>query len=266
MIKLAYPVEAPDCDTPLMAMRGSFEGNISALKGLGYEAVELLVRDPEALDNTDYFDILTRYGMKVAALSTAPIGKQDSVTLLDPETTDEAYCRLSDMILLAEKLGQCPISIGKFRGNCAGRDLSVLAQQLCSLDSIAAEKGVLLTLEPQNKTNIDNLHTIAETEAWISSIGVTHIGLHLDTYHMDIEEIDTPDAIRASKLPVGFIHIADRERKVPGQGGIEWIPLFKALAEKQYNGWFSPEIKQLPESVEAARQCMSWANTLGDVI
>lgn len=261
MLKNAYPVEAPDHDAALMAMRGPFEPNIAALKEMGYEAVELLVRDPAALDRTNCEEILKKYGMGVAALSTAPMPKADGVDLQSPETGEEAERRIRDMIALAARWNGCPISIGKARGSRNGGDLSGLKERLSRLDIHAARAHVTLALEPQSRTNIDSLNTVREAEALIDGIGGKSLGLHLDTYHMDIEEKDAPGAIAACRYPIAFVHMADRERRVPGTGGIDWQALLHALKQKGFTGWLSPEIKQGNDSRETARQFMAWAQT-----
>jgi len=49
-LKLAYPIATPDASGPLMSFYGNFEKNISDIKSIGYDALELFVRDPSKMD------------------------------------------------------------------------------------------------------------------------------------------------------------------------------------------------------------------------
>ena len=259
MFKMAYPVEAPDNDAPLMAMRGPFEKNIAILSDMGYQAIELLIRDPVALRGTGWEEVLARYNMQVAAISTAPMDKADHITL-QSGNTEEAMRRIAEMIEIAASW-HCPISIGKARGMCQGKSLEPLRTRLQRLHDLAAGKDVLLAIEPQSKSNIDNLNTIAETDAFISPIG-PYIGLHLDTFHMDIEESNPANAIRTAHSKICFVHMADHERKIPGTAGMDITSVLEALNEIGYMGFLSPEIRQNPDSFTVAELCMEWTPSL----
>ena len=116
-MKLCYPVEGPDCDCALMAMRGDFEPNIRFLRALGYDGIELIARDADLLRQGGLLQMLDRHRMPVLAISTAAISKQDGAALLhaDPRLAREAFDRVAALLPLAQALG-CPLCIGKVRG------------------------------------------------------------------------------------------------------------------------------------------------------
>ena len=84
----------------------------------------------------------------------------------------------------------------------------------------------------------------------IESIGTTNIGLHLDTFHMNIEERNFYDPIIRSGNNLNHLHITESDRGMTGEGNVHWDDLFKALAEINYQGPlvlenFSSEITEL---------------------
>lgn len=256
-MKLAYPVEAPDNHAELMAMRGDFKMNLRLLRSIGYRSVELLVRDAEALMQTDFSRTLQSEKMSVCAVSTAPIHKQDGYTLLSPdsERSANAILRIRGFIPLAGRYG-CPILIGKVRGNTGksrGMRLDDLRKILIRLCAEAAEHGVSLLLEPQNGKNINNLNTIGQAIKFIAAVGAENLGLHLDLCHMNDTEPSIAESISDAAGKIGFVHAADKDRTLPGDGRIDFEAAINALKAVQYDGFISPEVKQLPDSESVAR-------------
>lgn len=255
MMNVAYPIVAPDNSAPLMAMQGDFEENLIALRDIGYHNIELLVRDADDLENTNYDVLLKKYDMHVAALSTAPMEKQDHLTLLSSQAGEEAYQRAVRILDIAKKY-HCPVLVGKFRGNVGEKDKAALAESLKRLCVEARNRQVMILVEPQSKSNINNINNLEEAVDLILNVGMPNLGIHLDTFHMDIEEEDQVSAVKQYAKYIGFVHIADTERKVPGEGKIPLRAIIGALNEDVV---YSPEIKQNPSSRECAQQFFSWA-------
>lgn len=257
-MKLAYPIETPECSAPLMAMQGDFAANAQLLSQIGYRAVELVIRDAQELEKTNYREILWGNGLSAAAISTAAIAKEDGLFLLhsDSEKAALAYRRAVDLLPLARDLG-CPVLIGKFRGEVSrlpGTTEDNLRDCLSVLCQEAAEYGVQILLEPQNRTNINNLNTVEQALALLESVNMDNFGLHLDTYHMDITETDQAASILRCRKWVGFVHISDSDRKQLGQGTIDIAGVVRSLSQIGYDGYLSPEIKQTPSSAVVARE------------
>lgn len=136
---------------------------------------------------------------------------------------------------------------------CAMTDLVHIMTQLGK----AAEKaGVTLALEPQTVSNVNNLNTVDEALAFLLALDTSAVGLHLDTYHMELEEADLTAAIQRAEGHITFVHIADTDRKVPGEGSIRFSEVITALKNAGYEGALSAEIKQSPDSKTVAERYM----------
>lgn len=68
-----------------------------------------------------------------------------------------------------------------------------------------------------------------------------HVRLAASIFHMLLEEDDVPQAIRAHGANIGYMHIADHNRRLPGQGVIDFAPIATALKETGYTGWLTLE-------------------------
>ncbi|MEP4197724.1 MAG: sugar phosphate isomerase/epimerase family protein [Aliishimia sp.] len=116
------------------------------------------------------------------------------------------------------------------------------AQTLGQLDDILAEQGVTLGIEALNRFESDLTSTAAETCAIAQATGSDHIGVLLDSFHMNIEEKNPPAAIRAAGRTLCHYHVSDNDRGVPGRGRYDFPADAAALAEIGYDGWVVAEM------------------------
>ena len=81
---------------------------------------------------------------------------------------------------------------------------------------------------------------------------------------MGITEKSIPESIRRAVGRIGFIHMADSERKVPGEGKLPVGEVMKILQEEKYEGYISLEIDQMPSCEEAAERSARMLLSLAD--
>ncbi len=255
-MKLSYPLAAPDSHVALLAFTGDFEKNLDKIAEIGYEAVELLIRNPEEL-SLSYIDReLTKRNLRVSAIGTSPMQAQDGLSLLSPvpEIRGEALDRTLKLIPFASAF-QAPIIIGKFRGkinpdvNCTFQLLNEIFYDLCNY---AGQQNAALVMEPQKYDNVNNLNTVSESLIWLESMKCDNLKLLLDTFHMDFTEKDVAKSIQQAAPHIGFVHLSDSSRLVPFCGSINFHSVLRAFWNTGYNGYYSLEIKQSPDSFQAA--------------
>jgi D-psicose/D-tagatose/L-ribulose 3-epimerase len=58
--------------------------------------------------------------------------------------------------------------------------------------------------------------------------------LHLDTFHMNIEEADVGLAIRHAANKIGYVHIGESHRGFLGTGNVDFAAIFHALTAIGY--------------------------------
>jgi sugar phosphate isomerase/epimerase len=259
---LAYPVATPEIKEEYMGLHGNFEENIRQLKQAGFDAVELFTCNPDLIDAAGIESVLARYSMDVAAVGTSHLINRDGLSLmgLDREKCAAALSRLQSVILLASTF-EAPVSIGKFRGNMSApqspNEYRQFVESLRKIGHFARDHGVCILIEPQNSKNINNINSVAEACRLLDEVSLPNLLLHLDTYHLDLTEDNPAASILSARRKIRFIHLADSERKIPGEGHIDLAAIFKALSSIDYKGHLSFEIKQGENPFATARKAFS---------
>lgn len=120
----------------------------------------------------------------------------------------------------------------------AKRAVDTLAQ----LDEVLTAQSVTLGVEALNRFESDLTSTAAETCAIARATGSQHIGVLLDSFHMNIEEKDPPAAIRATGKTLCHYHVSENDRGVPGSGRYDFPADAAALKDIEYSGWVVAEM------------------------
>ncbi|WP_027143544.1 sugar phosphate isomerase/epimerase [Mesorhizobium sp. WSM3626] len=108
------------------------------------------------------------------------------------------------------------------------------AATLAKVAETAKAAGVTLNLEIVNRFESNLLNTAAQGLAFIEDTGSDNIFLHLDTFHMNIEEADVGLAIRHAAAKIGYVHIGESHRGFLGTGNIDFAGIFDALTAIGY--------------------------------
>jgi D-psicose/D-tagatose/L-ribulose 3-epimerase len=105
----------------------------------------------------------------------------------------------------------------------------------------AESAGVALAEEVLNRFEQYLVTTVEEAVRFVDEVGHPNCRIHLDTFHAHIEEKHTADAIRFAGSRIGYVHVSENDRGIPGTGQVAWEPIFDALHEIGYDGWLTIE-------------------------
>jgi len=111
-----------------------------------------------------------------------------------------------------------------------------VVKNLKVLAAYAEKKGVQICVEPLNRFETDFLNTCEKGLRLIKAVGSPGLKLHLDTFHMNIEEKNQAKAIRAAGKHLGHFHACGSDRGTPGNDHIDWKPIVAALKAVKYKG------------------------------
>jgi D-psicose/D-tagatose/L-ribulose 3-epimerase len=106
---------------------------------------------------------------------------------------------------------------------------------------IAKEAGLLFGIEPVNRYETHLINTAAQGVAMIERIGAQNMFLHLDTYHMNIEEKGAANGVLHGRAHLRYIHLSESDRGTPGAGTCDWDEIFAALAAINFDGGLAME-------------------------
>jgi D-psicose/D-tagatose/L-ribulose 3-epimerase len=111
-----------------------------------------------------------------------------------------------------------------------------IAKALKPIAKRAGELKMRLGLEPVNRYETHLLNTTEQSLMVLDMIGEKNVTIHLDTYHMNIEEKGVGHGFRLAGKKSSYVHVSESDRGVPGSGTIDWNDTFRALAETNFKG------------------------------
>jgi sugar phosphate isomerase/epimerase len=197
---------------PLLA-GDDLAATLAAAAAAGFGSVELLLGSSE--DAPELGVALRDAGLRLRGLLSGPIRAVDGLSLGDPATAAAAARRVEALIAMAAPHG-ADVVLGWVLGGAAA-DPSTLVGSLRRCRDAARAAGVGLLVEPVNRYEDPVVRTAAEASELIDNAG-GGLMLLLDLFHMSIEEADPPATLRRFARRAGHIHVADSNRRPPGEG------------------------------------------------
>jgi sugar phosphate isomerase/epimerase len=271
-MKLAYMMTTSEAGTMPLCWGGDPPEHIlRRVAEIGYEGIELQVRDPSAVDAGAFARLAREAGLAVAAISTGPVTAVDGLylTAADAAVRERAVERFRSAIELAAEFG-VHATIGGMRGFAKwapdrATGLGWFRGALETLLAAAERLGVSIVLEPQNRYQTDMLNTIGETLDYIDLIGGSpHLVIEGDLYHMALEEKSLIAALVAGRASgrMNYLQLGDSNRLAPGWGSFNWVDIIETLKATRYDGWLAMEFVQKPDSESCARQAHAFVRPL----
>ncbi|SMC82310.1 sugar phosphate isomerase/epimerase family protein [Primorskyibacter flagellatus] len=96
--------------------------------------------------------------------------------------------------------------------------------------------GLGLGIEPCNRYETHIMNTGADGRAYCEAVGADNLFIHLDTYHMNIEEVSFAQGFADCGPHLGYVHLSESNRGAPGTGMIDWQAAFQALVDVEFDG------------------------------
>lgn len=259
-MKLGLAVSVEETSFDAVAMRGGWEAAAAHLARLGFDGIELAIRDPATIDLSRVEAVVREAGLAVPALATGQAYLHDGLCLSSPDADmrRRAAERLVAHVRVAARLRSLVI-VGLIRGRTDGGPEATGRRFLEGLKPVldeAASADVRLVIEPINRYETDFLVTVDETRALIEASGVPHLGILADTFHMNIEETTIEGALEVAGERLWHVHAADSNRWAPGFGHLDFEKIVATLRAMGYGGYLSAEILPRPDPDEAARRTL----------
>lgn len=250
-MKLSFAISTQSTRFKASPFNENLEENLKKISELGYDGVELAVRDPNNLDMEKLKDLLDFYNLEVPAIGTGQAYGEEGLNFCDlkKKIRKKAVQRIKNQIELAEELN-AKVIIGLIRGNLKEKvtkekALEYVKENLEECCNYASKHNVELSLEPINRYEADMVNTVEEGLEMIE--GMKSTGLLLDTFHMNIEEPSINESIVKASKHINHVHLADSNRWAPGSGHLDFRTIIDVFRLNGYEGYFSAEILPKPE-------------------
>jgi sugar phosphate isomerase/epimerase len=258
----------PSVFAPLV-FAGRLNEGIQALAQAGFNGIEISLGHASDIEADWLEKVLAETGLQVSAFASGRLCLEDNICLSDtnPVIKNKVFAELSAILKLAARF-HAPVIIGGVRGKLTGSQAQKAEQRASAIENllhcaqVAEDLGTHLLLEPINRYETNFINSAQDGLDLLEDVGHPAIKLLLDTFHMNIEEVDLCASIRKVGARLGYVHFADSNRLAPGQGHIDFPTLLRTLAEIGYRGFISAEILPSPDDGTALKQTGKYLHAL----
>ena len=241
---------------------------IEKAKSLGFEVVDIGILNPAAMENFPTKGVKEKAkeaGIEVVILS--PMSRDANLIDPDPAVRKNAVEFLKKLVDVSVEVGSkivageiCeavgylsgePRTADEWSWSVEGmREVGLYAKDISDVD---------LAVEVVNRFETHFLNTAADAVQYCKDVGTGNIKVHLDSYHMIREETNFKEAVEVcGKEFLGYVHVCENNRGIPGTGLVPWEEFFRALKDIDYQGAltieaFDPNFKELNKATATWR-------------
>jgi len=248
----------------------------SQFKRWGFDSVEIAIENLAHIDPAFVKAQLERHGL-VCGSVTPCLGPDKDLrgTVAQQRAGVEFMKRVIDqMVVLGAPtlVGVVYSTVGRADAVLPSeyrRQWKTVVRNLKNVTDYAAERGRVIALEPVNRFETDFINTGAQGLEMIHGVNSPALKLHLDTFHMNIEEKDAAATIRQAGPHLGHFHACGSDRGTPGNDHIDWKSIAAALKSIRYQGdvvieSFTSDVKVIARAaaiwrkIEPTREEIAW--------
>jgi D-psicose/D-tagatose/L-ribulose 3-epimerase len=213
---------------------------ISLTGETGFDLIEIPLLEPREVDAAMTRRLLESHGL--SASCSLGLGFDTDVSSGDRAVAARGEELLVEAVDVTAALGASFLggvihsAMGKYQDPPTETGRRNCVEALRRIAGRAAASDITLGVEPVNRYESNLVNTASQALELIDEIAADNLVVHLDTYHMNIEEHDPTEAIRLCGERLGYVHLGESHRGYLGTGTVDFPALFRALAEAGYEG------------------------------
>lgn len=219
---------------------------IDRTQKMGMDFIEIPLMVLETIDTKAIRNRLTTNSFN-AVTSTVLLGDTD-ITSGDPAIRQKGIQYLKKCVQATYEIGTTSFSgviysqhVKPTQTMPTEQTWQYSADALREVAVYAKQYGVTLGIEPVNRYESYLINTCEQATRLIDMIGESNVKIHLDSYHMNIEEKDFYQATILAGQDLIHYHLCENDRGIPGTGLVNWDDIFRALGEINYTGFAALE-------------------------
>lgn len=212
-------------------------------KEWGFDTVEIAIEDCGHIDAAHVKRELDKQGLACGSICACMGPDRDLRGTPAQQQTSLAYLKgvLDQMVTLdcLSLVGPVYSSVGRADAVPAAeyrRQWKTVVKHLRALGDYAQKRGRQICLEPLNRFETDFINTCDQALRMIEEVNSPALKLHLDTFHMNIEEKHQARAIERAGSRLGHLHACGSDRGTPGNDHLDWPGIASALRRLNYSG------------------------------
>ncbi|MBY0351336.1 MAG: sugar phosphate isomerase/epimerase [Tabrizicola sp.] len=222
--------------------RAGAEKTIPAAAAYKMDFIEIALLNTAIVDAAHTRALLEKHGMRAVCSLGLPQANWASV---NPDGAIEQLTRSLDK---AAEMGAEALS-GVTYGGIGQRtglpptmeEYDNIAKALAAAARHAKKLGIAFGIEPVNRYENHLINTGWQAKWMIEKVGADNIFIHLDTYHMNIEEKGAGNGILDARDHLRYIHLSESDRGTPGMGTCDWDEVYATLAAIGFKGGLAME-------------------------
>jgi len=231
---------------------------------LGFNVFEIALEDPSHVTASKAREALQATGLRPVVCGA--FSPSRDLTHDDPRYREESLRYIHAALEFSEKIGAKVLcgpmysAVGKRRQVTPDQkkvEWDRAVSGLSKAAKLAADHGVTLAIEPLNRFETDLVNTAEQAVKLVNDIGHASVGVHLDTFHMNIEEKDFRAAVKTAGKKLAHVHACENDRGAPGSGLVNWSSFFAGLKDVGYKGELVIE-SFTPECLAIAAAAAIW--------
>lgn len=251
-------------NSPFPLFTDDYKKSADLLKAIGYDTMEVHLRAPQMVDGPDIKAYCDSIEIGISSIGTGQAYGAEGLSITSESVTlrKAAVQRLKNHLDLAKVL-DCPVIIGSMRG-CIAPDgsfekiNSLMLESMKELADYAEHTGTEIVIEAIDRFETNYLQTADDVLGLIDVLGSNRVLVHLDTYHMNLEERNWRTPILKCCGKLGHVHLADNKRYYPGWGLIDFRPILTYLKEIGYDRSLTLECYPYPNGVTCLKRGMKY--------
>ncbi len=221
---------------------GEYKRFAQKVKNAGFDILEISAGELLTMSDNDIKELkLVAADLGISITSNIGPPKDKDVASKDPAVREAGIKFLSDIMTQMDKLDSRAL-VGVIYTYWPSQfdDLDKQGlwdrgvQSVKKLAKVAGDLGIDYCLEVVNRFETTVLNTCEEALQFIADVGMDSVKMLLDTFHMNIEEDNIPNAIRLAGDKLGHLHVGEGNRNLPGQGSLPWNEIGQALRDINY--------------------------------
>jgi D-psicose/D-tagatose/L-ribulose 3-epimerase len=238
------------------------------LQKYGYDGVEL-VGEPQRYDIQEVKALCQEFGLSVLSVlgwSIWPLERD--LAHPDSQMRQKALQYAAECVDLAVAVGAPLVVVipasagrtspigqpdsGKAWKEAMAREWDYAVKSVKAAAAYAEERGVLIAIEPINRYESFLVNNVDQGLRFVQEVGSEVVKLHLDTFHMNIEDKDLAEAVRKAGALLINMHISDSQRGPVGHGHTDFVAIIRALKQINYQGALTMEpLPPIPDAFMA---------------
>jgi D-psicose/D-tagatose/L-ribulose 3-epimerase len=207
---------------------------------MGFDYVVVPIRNHENIDAQAIAKIFSDAGIK--PVTTSPLQADNDISSADRTVWQRGVDRHKAALDLAAAMGADRMggilysAFGKASRVATQDNFAAATDGLAIVAERAKEMGMLLSLEVVNRYETNLINTAADAIRMIETIGAKNVKVHLDTFHMNIEENDMMAALETALPHLAYFEIDQNHRGLLSRGTLDFSPFLIRLKEAGYSG------------------------------